>query len=664
MTPVTSSPPAWRRLSGGVELHSEGWADVRVWAPACSTIDLVRDTDRGHPYPLALEGDGFFAARVEGLAAGDRYWFRIDGDRLRPDPVSRAQPEGPHGPSMVVDPASYAWTDAAWPGVGAAGQVLYEMHVGTFTPEGTWAAAAAQLPALRDLGVTIVEMMPIADFAGSFGWGYDGVDLYAPTRLYGTPDDLRRFVDRAHREGVAVILDVVYNHLGPDGNYLNDYSRDYFTDKYKNDWGRAINFEGPPQARAFFVENAGYWIDEYHFDGLRFDATQDVKDASPEHVLTTLARRARDAAGRRPVYLVAENEPQHTVIVRHPDAGGYGLDALWNDDYHHTALVALTARREAYYTDYTGSAQEFVSSAKYGYLYQGQRYAWQDQPRGTPALDLPGTAFVHFLENHDQVANSAFGKRLHQVASPGRLRALTALTLLGPATPMLFQGQEFAASAPFLFFADHGPELAAAVATGRCEFLEQFPSTTDSDVRTRLAPPSDPKTFQRCKLDLSERERHTEAYALHRDLLALRRQDAVIRASATRRIDGAVLAPAIFVLRYAPGAADDRLLVVNLGVQSTLALVPEPLLAPPFECEWVVAWHSEAAAYGGSGRAPLAPEDEWRVPGESAMLLTSRPREASSEAAPPASPRKQPRRPAGREKSGGGRRSDGQDDGE
>ena len=375
-------------------------------------------------------------------------------------------------------------------------------------------------------------------------------------------------------------------------------------------------------------------------------------------VSESVARETRAVAGERQLIIVGENEPQDSALF------AYGVDALWNDDFHHTALVALTARREAYYTDYTGSAQEFVSSAKYGYLYQGQRYAWQEQARGTPALDLPGAAFVTFLENHDQVANSAFGKRLHQQTSPAKLRALTALTLLGPGTPMLFQGQEFASSAPFLFFADHGEELGKAVAAGRREFLEQFPSITDREVQDRLAPPSAAATFQRCKLDLSERERHADTYALHRDLLALRRDDPVIRKGATERIDGAVLTPAIFVLRFAPGAADDRLLVINLGVEATLALVPEPLLAPPFDCEWQVAWHSEAAAYGGSGRAPLAPEDEWRVPGESAMLLTSRPREASSEPAPPASPRKQPRRPAGREKSGGGRRSDGQDDGE
>jgi maltooligosyltrehalose trehalohydrolase len=375
-----------------------------------------------------------------------------------------------------VDPSHFGWTDAAWPGIGRDRHVAYEMHIGTFTPEGTWRAARNQLHALADLGITVIEMMPVADFAGRFGWGYDGVNLYAPSRLYGTPDDLRRFIDRAHAMGIGVILDVVYNHLGPDGNYLPEFSPDYFTDRYKNDWGEAVNFEGPAPARDYFVENAGYWVDEFHFDGLRLDATQDIKDASPEHVIRSIARRARESAGQRTVYLVAENEPQDTRIARAPEEEGYGLDALWNDDYHHTAVVALTGRREAYYTDYKGSAQELVSAAKYGYLYQGQWYQWQKQRRGTPAFDLPSHAFVAYLENHDQVANSVFGRRLHQQSSPGRHRAITAWTLLGPATPMLFQGQVFSSSAPFLFFADHREELRDSIRNGRREFLSQFAS--------------------------------------------------------------------------------------------------------------------------------------------------------------------------------------------
>jgi len=287
-----------RRLSVGAELLPDGGADVRVWAPACRRLDLVR-ADTNAILAMEREPDGHFHVVDPDARDGGRYWFRLDDGRLRPDPASRYQPEGPHKASAYVDARVFRWTDAAWRGVGRDGHVMYELHVGTFTPEGTWRAAAEQLQALARLGITVIEMMPIAEFPGRFGWGYDGVGLYAPMHAYGTPDDLRGFVDRAHAVDLAVILDVVYNHLGPDGNYLHEFSPDYFTDKYKNDWGRAINFEGPEAARQYFVENAGYWIDEYHFDGLRLDATQDIKDASPHHVIADVVETARRAAGER-----------------------------------------------------------------------------------------------------------------------------------------------------------------------------------------------------------------------------------------------------------------------------------------------------------------------------------------------------------------------------
>jgi maltooligosyltrehalose trehalohydrolase len=572
---------------------------------------------------LSRTGDGTFEGTIGDAAEGDRYQFLLDGAEPRPDPVSRFQPEGPHGPSQLVDPTLFRWTDAAWRGLTREGHVIYEMHVGTFTREGTWNAAAEQLGELAQLGVTAIEMMPIADFAGRFGWGYDGVNLYAPTRLYGTPDDLRAFVDRAHAVGIGVILDVVYNHLGPDGNYLAEFSPDYFTDRYKNDWGQALNFEGPRPARDFFVENAAYWIDEFHFDGLRLDATQDIHDASPVHVLQELVLKARAAAGTRGILVVGENEPQDTRLLREPSRGGFGFDAVWNDDYHHTATVALTGRREAYYFDYKGTPQELISTAKYGYLYQGQWHQWQKQRRGTPGLDLPGAAFVTFLENHDQIANSPFGRRMHEVSSPGRYRALTAFTLLGPGTPMLFQGQEFAASAPFLYFADHRDELRDPVRAGRRQFLSQFPSITDPEVQARLPAPDDYGTFDRCRLDFSEREKNADAYRLHRDLLRIRRTDPAIAAAATTRPDGAVLAPDTFVLRYGQGDGADRLLLVNLGPDLDLSPLPEPLLASPQGTQWTLLWSSEAVEYGGLGRAPLHPHPAWRIPGESTILLST-----------------------------------------
>jgi maltooligosyltrehalose trehalohydrolase len=605
-----------RRLSAGVELQKEGGAHARVWAPACRRVDLV--VDGGPSHPLDRAEDGYFEARIPGLSAGTRYWFRLDGDQLRPDPVSRFQPDGPHGPSAIVDPSAFSWTDDAWKGIEPHGQVLYEMHAGTLTSQGTWGAAMAELDSLHDLGITVVELMPIADFAGRFGWGYDGVDLYAPTRLYGTPDDLRAFVDRAHALGIGVILDVVYNHLGPDGNYLADFSSDYFTDRYRNDWGRAINFETSMPARAFFVENGAYWIDEFHFDGLRLDATQDIKDASKEHVIASIVRRAREAAGAKRVYLIAENEPQESILVRPLSKQGYGLDAVWNDDFHHSAIVALTGHREAYYTDYKGSVQELISCAKYGYLYQGQWYKWQKQRRGSSSLDLPLHTFISYLENHDQVANSALGRRVSQVASPGRFRALTALLLLGPATPMLFQGQEFSASSPFLYFADHGGELRESIRKGRYEFLSQFSSVLDPEVAPLLAPPDAEDTFRRCKLTFEERKTHTRTYALHRDLIALRRSMTAITKPV--RVDGAVLAPEAMGMRFfSPDG--DLLLVVNLGCDLDLSPAPEPLLGPPCGAEWMLLWSSESVKYGGHGTAPVNPNAEWWLPGESALLF-------------------------------------------
>ena len=612
-----------RRLPVGLELNPGAEAHARVWAPRRTSVQVVLDRDRARGWPLEPEPGGYFAGYVEGLSAGDRYWFRLDGSLLRPDPASRFQPDGPHGPSAAIDPSSFAWTDRQWRGLGVEGHVIYELHVGTFTPAGTWAAAADQLPALADLGITVIEMLPIADFAGRFGWGYDGVCLYAPTRLYGTPDDLRAFVDRAHAFGMGVILDVVYNHLGPDGNYLGDFSSDYFTERYTNDWGQALNFEGPAGAREFFVENASYWIDEFHFDGLRLDATQDIRDGSREHVIATIVQATRESAAGRGIYIVAESEPQDTTLVRKREDGGYGCDALWNDDYHHTAIVALTGKREAYYLDYKGTPQEFVSAAKYGYLYQGQWYDWQQKRRGTSSLDLAPRAFVSYLENHDQVANSAFGRRLHQSTSPARLRALTAFMLLGPATPMLFQGQEFASRAPFLYFADHKAELREPIADGRREFLTQFPSVQDPEVLNALARPEDIATFERCKLDLSERAGKPEWYGLHRDLIALRRSDPVIRRAGQQRPDGAVLAADAFVLRYQGGRDGDRLLLVNLGRDLDLRSVPEPLLAPPAGCRWDLQWSSESPKYGGNGTPAIRPHSHLHIPGESTVLLRS-----------------------------------------
>jgi len=595
---------ATRKRPIGAEISAEG-VSFRVWAPGHREIRVVID---GADYSLDAEEVGYFQGIVENARAETRYRFRIDGDgETYPDPASRFQPDGPHGDSEVVDPNAYRWSDGDWRGVDKQRLVISEMHIGTFTREGTWRAAIEQLAVLRDTGINLLEIMPVHEFPGRFGWGYDGVDLWAPTRLYGRPDDFRAFVDAAHAHGLGVILDVVYNHFGPDGCYLCQFTPDYFTKKYVNDWGESINFDGPNAegVREFFEENAAYWIEEFHLDGLRLDATQSIKDASEENVLTLIVRRAREAAKEKTIFIVGENEPQDVRLIDE-----FGLDALWNDDWHHSAMVAATGRREAYYTDYRGTPQEFVSMAQLGFLYQGQYYSWQKDRRGTPSAHLPPESLFCFLQNHDQVSNSARGERLQALTDPGRFRALTALLLLGPNTPMLFQGQEFGASAPFLFFADHKPELAAAVAKGRRESLEQFPSL--KALHGDLARPDDIKTFERCKLDHREREAHAEVVALHRDLIQLRME-------MIGRVRGAVIGAEVLALRY-----EQRLLIVNLGAEVRMEIVPEPLLAPPLDHRWELRWSSDSPEYGGPGVIPIETKGTWIVPAHAAIVMNPR----------------------------------------
>ena len=634
--------PLKRRYPIGAELIDQNRTHFRVWAPKAKRLDVVlelsaaKDVPRTF-HPLGGEEDGYFSGSAP-TGADRRYRFRVDGgEHFFPDPASRFQPEGPHGSSCIVDPTTFRWSDVEWRGRQLKGQIFYEMHVGTFTPEGTWRAAAEQLPELARIGITVIEMMPIADFPGEFGWGYDGVDLFAPTRLYGTPDDLRSFIGRAHALDLAVILDVVYNHFGPDGNYLAVYSSDYLTRENENDWGDSVNFDGPNSGpvREFFITNGRYWIEEYHFDGFRFDATQSIFDKSDEYIIGAIGRAARLTAGKRSLILIAENEAQETKLIRARSEGGDDLDGLLNDDLHHTAVVALTGRNEAYYTDYRGAPQEFISAAKYGYLFQGQPYSWQEAPRGTPTFGAPPEAFVAFIENHDQVSNTARGERLRFGTSPGRYRAMTALLLLGPWTPLLFQGQEFGSSKPFMFFTDVGDGgMREAIRKGRFEFLAQFPSLANKEVQRDLPSPSDPDVFARCKLDVSEREANRQFYDLYVDLIKLRREDARFREQIPGGLDGAVLGPASFVLRYFASNHDDRLLVLNFGRCQRFVPAPEPLLAPPLGFEWETIWTSESPRYGGPGAVTVATQDRWLLPAEAAVAL-----QLVSEKAP----RKQPK---------------------
>jgi maltooligosyltrehalose trehalohydrolase len=619
---VTQQNRKPRRLMGanpGVE-----GTEFCVWAPLAKTV-VVAIEGRNEVFPLGAEGDGYFSAMLPNVRTSERYKFSLNGGELFPDPASRYQPQGPHGPSEVIDPTAFQWSEieAEWPGIGIAGQVLYELHVGTFTAEGTFLSSIGEFARLRDLGITVIECMPLAEFAGEVGWGYDGVSLFAPFHHYGRPDDLRRMIDAAHQHGLGVILDVVYNHLGPDGNYLTKYSKAYFSSK-DTEWGDGINFDGENSGpvRDFFLANAAHWITEYHFDGLRLDATQSIHDNGSHgaHILAEIASEVRGSAGNRKTIIVAENEPQNSLLVRSLEQNGYGMDAVWNDDFHHSAVVALTGRREAYFSDHLGAPQEFISAAKYGYLYHGQYYAWQNQPRGTSSLRVPATSFITFLENHDQVANFGRSQHLRLISSAARYRAMTALWLLSPGTPMFFQGQEYGSEIPFYYFAGHKGDLAESVSKGRGEFMLQFANQDTPEMKCELKDPHDPETFVLSRL-VDDRNRNPQVVRLHTDLLALRRKDPVLNGSVTSSVDGAVLGESCFLVRYLTATNHDRLLVVNLGTGVDLPHLPEPLVAPPAGCQWQVKWSSEWPTYGGCGASAPGRFGAWHIAGESTQLL-------------------------------------------
>jgi len=502
-----------------------GGTRFRVWAPTARRVEVLLEQGGGHP--LAAEPGGYHVATVAGVAAGARYRLRVDGRGPFPDPASRFQPEGVHGPSEVVDADAFRWGDGGWSGLALRELVLYELHVGTFSPEGTFAGAAARLPALRELGVTAVELMPVADFPGRRNWGYDGAAPFAPARCYGTPDELRRLVDEAHRLGLGVLLDVVYNHLGPDGNYLGALSPRYFTGRHQTPWGDAVNYdgEGSEGVRAYVAENALHWIREYHFDGLRLDATHAIVDDSSRHVLAELADRIRAEAGR-PALVIAEDERNLAALVRPPSAGGMGLDAVWADDFHHQMRVRLTGERDGYFADFTGEVEALARTLRQGWLFTGQHSGVHGRARGSDPAGVPLERFVFCVQNHDQVGNRAFGDRLHHVIDAAAWRAAVALLLLAPETPLLFQGQEWAATSPFLYFTDHEAELGRLVTEGRRREFRRFAAFASPDARERIPDPQAEATFERSRLAWEERQRepHAASLRLHHALLALRRE--------------------------------------------------------------------------------------------------------------------------------------------
>jgi maltooligosyltrehalose trehalohydrolase len=593
--------------------------DFAVWAPAHRDVALVLEGN--DDVRMDRRDHGYFVATVSGARHGQRYWYRL-GEQLRPDPASRFQPDGPFGPSMVVDPNAFSWRVGDWSGAAPRHrQVVYELHIGTFTRGGIWATACERLSHLASIGVTTLEVMPIAEFDGRFGWGYDGVFLFAPFHGYGTPDDVRHFVDAAHGAGLAVILDVVYNHLGPSGNVLLEFSRSYFAE-HVTEWGQGFNLDGESSGpvRHFMRENVRHWLQEYRFDGLRFDATQALVDRSPTHIVHELTDHGRAAVAPRRIFVSAENESQDTSLVRRDETHS-GVDSLWNEDWHHSAIVALSGRREAYFTDYRGTAHEFAAMGRWNLLYQGQWYSWQTQRRGTDSRTHPHAAFTCFLENHDQVANTGSGRRLHQLVDRGKWRALSTLLLLGPSIPLLFQGQEEAVEQPFTYFADHKPPLADLVRRGRLEFLAQFPSLKSPEIADRIPSPADERAFEACRLDWRRTSTGQEARHLYEDLLALRHGDPVLSALGTPEVavETSAPTPEIVLLRYTAGGRT-LLLLVNLGPRTQFAM-NDPIVALSASRRWQLVLSSEHPKYGGSGVVDSFGDGCWDLQAHCAGLL-------------------------------------------
>ena len=554
-----------RAMSFGAELRPEGGVRFRLWAPGAAHIDVelgdAATTTRR--VRLRRAPDGWHEVIDGEAAAGTRYRY-VTPDGLRvPDPASQWNPDGVHGASEVVDADAYEWRNTGWRGRPWHEAVLYELHVGTFTQEGTYAAAARRLEDLAALSITAIELMPLAAFAGRRGWGYDGVLPFAPHPAYGTPDELKAFVDRAHGLGLMVVLDVVYNHFGPDGNYLSTYCPQFFNAAHQTPWGAAINFDGDDSrtVRDFFVHNALFWVEQYRFDGLRLDAVHALRDDSELHICREIGQALRAVAARdgdtpRQLHLVLENDANTTSLLER-DAAGQALvaDAQWNDDLHHVAHVLATGETDGYYSDYASRPLERLGRAlTEGFVYQGEASALRDgEPRGEPSAHLPSVAFVSFLQNHDQVGNRAFGERIDALAArrpdgARRLETIWAALLLAPQVPMLFMGEEFAASTPFLYFCDFEGELARAVSAGRRNEFKRFTAFEDEQARARIPDPNDERSFVASKLDWHEREHgsHADRLASVRHCLALRAEHLVPRlAHATiggvRRVEGDLL---------------------------------------------------------------------------------------------------------------------------
>ena len=547
---------------------------------------------------LNAEGGGYFSGLDQNGRAADLYRYRLGETGDSPDPASRFQPQGVHGPSMVVDPAAFRWTDQSWKAPSYRDLIVYELHLGTFTEPGTFRAAIGKLDYLVELGVNAIEIMPVADFPGERNWGYDGVSLYAPSRAYGEPDDFRALVDAAHARRLAVILDVVYNHLGPDGNYLGCYHGAYFNPQHKTPWGDGLNYEHAP-VRDFFCENALYWMREFHIDGFRLDATHAILDDSEQHILAEIAERVHAAGG----FVIAEDDRNDPNLLRAASAGGFGFDGCWADDFHHTVRVMLTRQREGYYANFEGTPRELADTLAHGWHFRGQPRPTSGKPRGGDTVGLAPEQFVYCISNHDQVGNRAFGERLGQVIDPAAYRAASALLCLVPYTPMLFMGQEWAASTPFQYFTDHNAELGRLVTDGRRREFQNFSAFADRKQREKIPDPQAATTFTNSKLRWEElhEEQHAQMLLLYQEFLELRRTHPALRDRSREAWLATEMDDGIVAIFYGSAGEYSLAVLADLVGGHAMPNIDHARVAPGGGRDWQPILASNERRFGGMG---------------------------------------------------------------
>ncbi len=615
-----TSSKSWK-LDMGASPTPEG-VSFRVWAPTATSVEVEV---YGHPqecHPMQPLGDGTWIAFISGLKSGALYKYHLNGEDSYPDPYSRSQPEGVHGPSEVVDPEAYTWRDRGWKGLEAKGLVIYECHVGTFTGPGTFDSLIDQLDRLAGLGINAIELMPVAEFSGTRNWGYDGVYLFAPTRNYGGADALKRLVDAAHQKGLGIIMDVVYNHMGPEGNYISQFSPYYFNSRYKTPWGEAINYDGPESqwVRKLVSDNACYWVHEYHVDGLRLDATFAIYDSSSPYLLQELGHTLRNSVPpERSVILIAETSENDVRYLLPSDTGGYGFDAVWADDFHQSMRRYLAGDNEGYYRDYRGTLEEVARTINQGFLYEGELSPFGGRNRGTPAREQPAQGFQYCLQNHDQVGNRAFGDRLHHVIDLDRYRAASMVLLILPYTPLLFMGQEFVSSSPFQYFTDHSPDLGRLITEGRRREFAYYSAFNDINSLEKIPDPQAKETFLRSKLKLEEAAKSpgAEISALYRELLRLRRSDPALSKQDRRAMQARAIENDILAVHF-HAEEGDRLMLANFGEEKSLS-------ASDISLDSIgglrILLDTNEPRFGGSGNLVAWHGDTFKLPAHCAVFL-------------------------------------------